>query len=334
MPDTSLRPDRRRLMALAAAPALLMASAWLRAQPAWPDRAVRIIVPTAAGSGSDLVARALAQKLAELWKTGVTIDNKAGASGILGVEAAVRAAPDGYTLLLSSASPVTINPLIFKKLPYDPQKGLAPVSHVGIGPAALLINAATPARNLREFVALAKAKPKSLSYGSFGTGSGGHLGVEAFCQAAGIEMIHVPYKGTAPAVTDLLAGQITAVLTDLATAQTHINAGRLRALAINGPDRSPMLPGVATFTEQGFPSVEATYARFGLFAPAGTPLSIIDKVSADVVTALRAPDVRDRFIALGYSLDGSTPDAFAVTLKQDAERWGRVVAALGGIALD
>ena len=334
MSDECQRPERRRLLALAAAPALLMTSPWLRAQPSWPDRAVRIIVPTAAGSGSDLVARALAQKLAEMWKQGVTIDNKAGASGILGVEAAVRAAPDGYTLLLSSASPVTINPLIFKKLPYDPQKGLAPVSHVGIGPAALVINTATPARNLREFVALAKARPKTLSYGSFGTGSGGHLGAEAFCQAAGIEMIHVPYKGTAPAVSDLLAGQITAVLTDLATAQTHINAGRLRALAINGPDRSPMLPGVATFTEQGFPSVEATYARFGLFAPAGTSPAIIDKVSADVVTALRAPDVRDRFIALGYSLDGSTPEAFAVTLKQDAARWGRVVAALGGIALD
>lgn len=314
--------------------AALTGSGAALAQTPWPDKPVRIIVPTAAGSGSDLVTRALAQKLAEVWKQPVTVDNRAGASGIIGVEAAVRAPADGYTLLLSSASPVTINPMIFKKLSYDPQKGLTPVSLVGIGPAALLINGATPAQNLREFVALAKAKPRQLSYGSFGLGTGGHLGLEAFCQAAGIEMIHVPYKGTAPAVADLIGGQITAVLTDLATAQSQVKSGKLRALAINGPARSPLLPEVPTFTEQGYPGVEGTYARFALFAPAGTPQAVVDKVSADTVAALKNPEVTERFVALGYSLGGSTPGVLAAALKDDAARWGKVIASLGGLTLD
>jgi tripartite-type tricarboxylate transporter receptor subunit TctC len=301
---------------------------------AWPDKPVRIIVPTAAGSGSDLITRALAQKLSETWKQAVTVDNRAGGSGIIGVEAVVRSPADGYTLLMSSASPVTINPMIFRKLPHDPAKSLTPVSLVGIGPAALLINAQTPATTLKEFVALAKSKPKQLSYGSFGLGTGGHLGFEAFNQAAGIEMIHVAYKGTAPAVTDLLSGQVSAVLADLATAQVHIKSGKLRALAINGPTRSPLLPEVATFTEQGFASVEGTYARFALFAPTGTPDAIVQKVSADTVSALRAPDVVDRFTALGYSLAGSTPAQLAESLKDDANRWRKVINALGGLSLD
>lgn len=332
MNPNHFKTRRGVLQLLAATTAAGTSGAW--AQSAWPNKPVRIIVPTAAGSGSDLVTRALANKLAETWKQPVTVDNRAGASGIIGVEAAVNAPADGYTLLLSSASPVTINPMIFKKLPYDPQKSLVPVSHVGIGPAALLINGATPATNLREFVALAKSKPKQLSYGSFGLGSGGHLGMEAFCQAAGIEMIHVPYKGTAPAVTDLIGGQITAVLTDLATAQSQVKSGKLRALAINGPTRSPLLPDVATFTEQGYAGVEGTYARFALFAPTGTPQAVVDKVSADVVAALRSPDVVDRFTALGYSLSGSTPASLSASLKDDAQRWGKVITALGGLTID
>ena len=325
---------RRILLGASCAIALSGMTPFAWAQATWPEKPVRIIVPTAAGSGSDQIARALAQKLSELWKQPVTVDNRAGASGIIGVEAAVRAPADGYTLLMSSASPVTINPMIFRKLPYDPQKSLVPVSHVGIGPAALLINSATPAQNLKEFVALAKAKPKQLSYGSFGAGTGGHLGVEAFNQAAGIEMIHVPYKGTAPAVTDLIGGQVTAVLTDLATAQSQIRSGKLRALAINGPARSPLLPDVATFTEQGFASVEGTYARFALFAPTGTPQAVVEKISADSVAALKNPEVIDRFTALGYSLSGSTPAALADSLKDDAQRWGKVITALGGLSLD
>lgn len=300
----------------------------------WPNQPVRIVVPTAAGSGSDAIARALAQKLAEDWKQTVIVENRAGASGIIGVEAVVRAPADGYTLLMSSASPVTINPMVFKKLSYDPRKELAPVSLVGIGQAALLINANVPANNLQEFVALAKTKPGALSYGSFGPGSGGHLGVEAFNQAAGIEMLHVPYKGTGPALIDLLGGQVTALLTDLATAQTQIAGGKLKAMAINGPTRSPLLPNVPTFTEEGYPTVEGTYARFALFAPAGTPASVIDKISVSTITALNSPDIAERFTPMGYSLAGSSPGELASSLEDDATRWRAVIDGLGGLTLD
>ena len=334
MPVDPFASSRRRLLAAAALMACTGRVAQAQSAP-WPDKPVRIVVPTAAGSGSDLITRALAQKLAELWRQPVTVDNRAGASGIIGVEAVVRAPADGYTLLLSSASPVTINPMVFKKLPHDPQKSLVPVSHVGIGPAALLVNTQhTPVQTLQEFIALARSKPRQWSYGSFGTGSGGHLGMEAFNQAAGLDGVHVPYKGTAPAVTDLIGGQITAVLTDLATAHAQITAGKLRALAINGPERSPLLPQVPTFTEQGFAGVEGTYARFALFAPTGTPQAVVDKVSADTVAALQDPQVRDRFVNLGYSLSGSTPTALAASLRDDAVRWRKVIDAIGGLTLD
>jgi tripartite-type tricarboxylate transporter receptor subunit TctC len=246
----------------------------------------------------------------------------------------VKAAPDGFTLLMSSASPLVINPVIFRKLPHDPLKQLAPVSHVGIAPAAFLVNSATAVTNLKELVALAKAQPKKLSYGSFGQGSGAHLAIEAFNQSAGIDMIHVPYKGTGPAVSDLIAGQITLTLADLATAQSQIKAGKLRAIAINGPSRSPLLPDVATFTEQAYPAMEGTYARFGLLAPVGIPQVILNKVSADTITALNDPMVSDRFTSLGYTLTGSTPDKLRNWLKEDAERWGKVIQAIGGIVLD
>jgi tripartite-type tricarboxylate transporter receptor subunit TctC len=304
------------------------------AQSPWPDKPVRIIVPTAAGSGSDLIARTLAQRLSEIWKQSVVVENKAGASGIIGVDAVVKAAPDGFTLLMSSASPLVINPVIFRKLPHDPLKQLAPVSHVGIAPAAFLVNSTTAVTNLKELVALAKAQPKKLSYGSFGQGSGAHLAIEAFNQSAGIDMIHVPYKGTGPAVSDLIAGQITLTLADLATAQSQIKAGKLRAIAINGPARSPLLPDVATFTEQAYPAMEGTYARFGLLAPVGTPQAILNKVSADTITALNDPMVSDRFTSLGYTLTGSTPEKLRNWLKEDAERWGKVIQAIGGIVLD
>ncbi|MGD9946229.1 MAG: Bug family tripartite tricarboxylate transporter substrate binding protein, partial [Burkholderiaceae bacterium] len=276
----------------------------------------------------------LAQRLSEIWKQSVVVENRAGGTGVIGVDAVVRAPADGYTLLLSSASPVVINPMIFRKLPHDPQKQLVPVSHVGIAQAALLINGSLPAQNLREFIALAKSRPKQLSYGSFGLGSGGHLGIEAFCQSAGIELIHVPYKGTAPAVADLIGGQISAVLVDLATSQAQLKTGKLRAVAVNGPTRSPLLPDVPTFTEQGFPGVEGTYARFALFAPAGTPEAVVNRIAADTGVALTDPAIRERFAPSGYSLSGSTSAQLSAMIKDDTQRWGQVIKAIGGLQLD
>lgn len=316
--------------------ALLLAGAAGTAlgQSGWPDRAVRIVVPTAAGSGSDLLARMVAQRLSDLWKQPVIVDNRAGASGVIGVDAVVKAAPDGYTLLMTSASPVVINPLVMRKLPHDPRTQLTAVSHVGIAQAALLVNGDLPARTLQEFVALAKARPKQLSYGSFGVGTGGHLGVEAFNQAAGIDLVHVPYKGTGPALNDLIGGQISALLVDLGNAQTHLKTGKLRGLAINGARRSALLPDVPTFTELGFPGVEGTYARFGVLAPTGTPQPVVERISRDLTTVLAEPALQERFLPAGYVLSGSTPAQLSQLMREDGERWGKVIAALGGLSLD
>ncbi|MEY2770980.1 MAG: hypothetical protein RIQ38_1399 [Pseudomonadota bacterium] len=314
------------LLAAAAMPAL--------AQPAWPDKPVRIVVPTAAGSGSDLLTRLMAQRLAELWRQPVVVENRAGASGVLGVDAVVKAAPDGHTLLMTSASPVVINPLVMRKLPHDPRTQLAPVSAIGTAQAALLVSGEVPARNLREFVDLAKARPGQLSYGSFGLGTGGHLGVEAFNQAAGIQLIHVAYKGTGPALSDLVGGQISALLVDLGNAQAHLKSGKLRALAINGPTRSAVLPDVPTFTELGYASVEGTYARFALMAPTGTPEPVIGRIARDVGRVLQEPALQERFGPLGYTLAGSTPAQLAQMLREDGERWGKVITGIGGLSLD
>jgi tripartite-type tricarboxylate transporter receptor subunit TctC len=328
-----MKIHRRQIVKAVSVAGLALASplAWSQS---YPDKPVRIIVPTAAGSGSDQLARAIAQKLSDAWSSSVVVENRSGASGIVGVEAVARAPADGYTLLFTSASPITINPLLYKKLPYDSKKDLTPVAQVGSASGALLINAATPVNTLAELVALAKSKPNQLSYGSFGNGSGGHLAVAAFCKAADIQMIHVPYKGTAPAVSDLLAGQITAVLTDLVTAQNHIKAGKLRALAINGSERSSLLPDVKTFTEQGFASIEHTQATFGILAPTGTPAPIIEKVSRTLAAALQAADIQERFGSIGYRLKGTTANEFAIAIQQDSERWSNVIKSIGGVSLD
>ncbi len=330
----TMLPNRRHALAVMSASLGALCSPFVhaQAQTPYPARPVRMIVPTAAGSGSDLIARMLARQLTQSLGQPVIVENRAGASGMIGVEAVVRAPADGYTLLMSSLSPVVINPMIFKKLSVDPREGLVPVSKVGIAPVALLVNASLPAQTLAEFLAL--ARKQELSYGSFGAGSGTHLGREALCQAAGVKMVHVPYRGTGPAVSDLLAGQISATMTDLATAQTHITSGKLRALAINGSKRSPLLPQVPTYTEQGFPSVEGTYASFALFAPRDTPAAIVQRLSGDVVAALKLPEMGERFREQGYTLEGSTPSQLAETLKMDSARWNSVLTGLGGLTLD
>lgn len=298
----------------------------------YPSKSLRIVVPSAAGSGSDLLTRTLARHLGQSLGQPVVVENKAGASGMIGVETVVRSPADGYTLLMSSLSPVVINPIIYKKLAVDPREGLIPVSKVGIAPVALLVNASTPVKTLADFVALAKSQP--LSYGSFGIGTGAHLAMELLSQDAGIKLVHVPYKGTAPAVTDLIAGQISATMADLATSQVHINSGKLRAIAINGGKRSPLLPQVPTFTEGGYPNLENTYASFAVFAPSGTPDAIVKRLSNDIVTSLKLPELGVKFREQGYILEGSTPSELAATLKEDTVRWNTVIKNIGGLSLD
>ncbi len=300
----------------------------------WPNRPVRVIVPYAAGSGSDVLARALAGKLQDSFGRAFVVENRTGASGILGVEAVTRAPADGYTLLVTSGSALSINPAIFRKLSYRPETDLQPVSAIGIGHAGLLINAASPARTLPEFVDWARSVPGTLSYGSFGIGSGVHIALEALSRQAGLKMNHVPYRGTAPAVTDLLGGQIHLTISDLAGARQQIDAGRLRMLAVTGTRRSPLMPDVPTYAEAGYPGLTDTFARFGVLAPAGTPADIVDKLSAATVQAMRSPDLQQRYAPLGYELAGTTPAEFAEILRGDIQRWGKLVAELGGLSLE
>ena len=325
---------RRWLTHATGAAALLLSGVRAHAQTNFPGKPVRVVVPTAAGSGSDVLARAIADGLSQLWKQPVTIDNRAGGSGIIGVDAVTRSVPDGYTLLITSASPVTINPMVYRKLPYDPARSVIPVSQIGYAQSALLINSSVPATNLSEFILLAKKRPKQLSYGSFGIGSGVHLALEAFCQAAGIELIHIPYKGTSLALNDLLGGQITALLTEPLGALSHLSSGKLKALAVNGPNRHPVLSEIPTFTEQGFPTIEGTYPSFSMFAPFGTPKNIIEKISADMREVLANPDILKRFAPMGYTLKGSTPADLEGTMRQDKIRWAGVIKELGGLTLD
>lgn len=248
--------------------------------------------------------------------------------------AVLKAAPDGYTLLMNAASPIVINPVIFQKPPHDPIQQWVPVSHVGIEPAALLVNSATAVNTLKDLFALAKAQPQKLSYNSLGQGSGAHLAIETFDHGAGIDMIHGPYKGTGPVISDLMASQITQTLAGLATTQAQIKAGKLRAIAINESAHPPLLHEVAKVTEQAYPGMESAYARFGLRAPAGTPPAIVNKVSADTITALNDTQVSERFISRGYTLSGSSPDKIRIWIKEDAKRWGKVIQARCGVELD
>lgn len=334
-PATAAGADRRTFVGQALGLGLgLLGATNAQAQPAFPNKPVRVIVPTAAGSGSDVLSRAICDRLSQAWGQPVIVDNRAGASGMLGVEAVARAAPDGYTLLMTSASPVTINPMLFRKLPYDPERAVTPISRIGYSQSALMVNGNVPARTLAELIALAKSKPGALSYGSFGMGSGGHLALELFCQLAGVTMTHVPYKGTAPAMTDLLGGQISVMLNDPLGSQAHLEQGRLRALAVNGPKRHALYPSVPTFVELGFAPMEGTYASFSVLATYGTPAAVVEKISADMRQVLAIPELNAKFGPQGYVLKGSTPAELAAAMSADRERWGAVIRAIGGLSLD
>lgn len=331
--------DRRKFVKVAISGVAGTAPLWgtsarAQAEAGYPSRAVKMIVPYAAGSGSDVLARVIAAKLADTFGKPMVVENRTGASGILGVDAVVKAPADGYTLLATSGSAISINPLIFRKLPYDPGRDLAPISQIGVGAAGLIINTSLNARTMKEFVEIVRAQPGKFSYGSFGIGSGTHIALESLKRREGLDLAHVAYRGTAPAITDLLGGQVHAVIADLVTAKQHIDAGRLRMLAVTGDKRSLVMPEVATFGEAGYGYLTDTYARFGVYAPAGTPAAILQKLSAEIIRAAQAVDLQQRFTPLGYELAGSTPAAFAETLARDAQRWGRLVADLGGLSLE
>ncbi|MGH6609459.1 MAG: Bug family tripartite tricarboxylate transporter substrate binding protein [Burkholderiaceae bacterium] len=289
----------------------------------YPNRTVRIVVNFAPGGATDIVARMLAQRLTDLWGQSVVVENRAGAAGNIGAAEVAKAAPDGYTLLMTSGSVMAANQHIYKNMGFDPQKDLIPITMVASGPQVIVVHPSVPAKTLKELIDLAKAKPGTLNYGHAGIGSQTHLAAENFLFSTGIEIQNIPYKGEGPAVSDLVAGQINMATPNMPAAIGFINGGKLRALAVTSKERSPALPNVpaASETVPGFENA----GWFGLAAPAGTPQPIIDKIARDTAKALDTTDTRARLFVLGMSPAPMTPQAFSKLIQNQVGRWATVV---------
>jgi tripartite-type tricarboxylate transporter receptor subunit TctC len=318
-------------LARAAAALLVLVTALAGAVHAqtYPERPIRVIVPYPAGGGIDVLARVLGEELGRRWGQGFVVENRPGGSTIPAATEAARAAPDGYTLLLTTDSTMSVNPHLFTTLPYDPAKDFVPISQLVFLQQLLLAHPSVPASNLKELVALAKQKPGSLNYGSYGNGSQPQLAMETFKQQAGIDIVHIPYKGIPQAIPAAIAGEVQLTFSGAASSQGHIQGGRLKPLAIGGDKRLPLLPGVPTFTEQGYPGVPAG-AWFGLFAPAGTPPAVVNRLATEITAILRSPDFKAKQVdAKGYDLVASTPEAFVAFLRDDSARSARAVKISG-----
>jgi tripartite-type tricarboxylate transporter receptor subunit TctC len=292
----------------------------------FPNRTVRIVIPQAAGGGVDIMTRAVAQKLSEAWGQQVIVDNRPGANGIIGIDAVAKAKPDGYTLSAAFTSVLTINPHVYKTLPYDTFRDFAPISQAVTNTIVLMVHPSVPARSVKELVALAKARPGQLNFGSFGIGNVTHLAGELLRVEGGVKMEHVPYKGETPALTGLISGEFAVLFAVSSAAAPHIRTGRARLLATGGEKRSPAWPDTPTVGEAGFPNVTVTGWN-GFLAPAGTPLEIIQKVHTESARHLLGTELRDRLTALGADPVGSTPAQFAAFIKSEAEKWERAAKA-------
>ena len=305
--------------------ALLQASQAQDAAAAWPSRPVKIIVAGTAGDGADLAGRLLGSKLQERLGQPFVIDNKPGAGGIIGTDAARHAAPDGYTFIIGNAGSHAINAAVYARLPYHPMRDFEPVMLINKAPNVCVINPKIPARNLAEFVALAKKDPKAFSFASGGNGSSAHLTGEYLKLVAGIEMLHVPYKGAAPAVSDVIAGQVSLFCGNLPPAIPHIRSGQLRALGVTTLARNAEIPDVPTIAET-YPGFESV-AWFGYFAPKGTPPEILAKFSAELAAVMKNPEVREKLIAQGTEPVGAPAAEFARFVEQEIEKWTKVARA-------
>lgn len=299
---------------------------------AWPARAVRIVVPYPVGGGIDVLGRQLAERLSPSWGQSVVVENKPGASTIPAVDGVAKSAPDGHTILLTTDSSISINPHLFAKLPYDAQRDLVPVTLLVLLQQLLVAQPSLPANSLSELIALARQKPGSLNYGSYGSGSQPHLAGEMFKAKAGVEIAHIPYKGLPLAVAAVLGGEIQLTFSGIASARPHILAGKLKALAIGGARRSPLLPEVPTFAELGFAEVE-THAWFGLFVPSGTPREVVARIHRDAVRIIAEPAFREKeIVAKGYDLVANSPEEFAAYIRTDSASRARAVKLSGAKA--
>jgi tripartite-type tricarboxylate transporter receptor subunit TctC len=293
---------------------------------AWPTKPIRMIIPFPPGGTTDILGRVAAQKMGEALGQQVVPDNRPGAAGNIGTELAAKAPPDGYTLLTAPGSTLTIHPSLYAKLPFDPLKDFAPVTVLAAVPNALVVHPSLPARNVKELIALAKSKPGQLNYASTGAGQSTHLSMELFKTMAGLKITHVPYKGSAPAVTDLLGGHVSLMFDNMPSALPHVKAGKLRALAVSTLKRSPVAPEIPTVAESGLPGFEVS-VWFAVLAPAATPKAIVDRLNQILVKALQAPDVRERLLTQGAEPVGNTPEQFTDLMKRDLVKWAKVVKA-------
>jgi len=308
-------------------PLLLAACAQMAAAQAWPSRPVRLIVPFPPGGGTDIIARPIAQKLSEKWGQPVVIDNRGGAGGNLGTKAAADASPDGYTLILGVLGTHAVNQSLYANPGFDSTKDFAAITLVANTPNILVVHPSVPANSVAELIALAKQKPGTLNYVSPGNGTPSHLATEIFKSMAGIDMTHVPYKGSGPAMADMLAGQTQVWIANAPVVLPHIKAGKLRALATTSATRPAMAADIPTLAEAGLKGYEAD-TWYGLFAPAKTPKPVLDKIHADVVAVLRSQEIRETFAAQGAEVVGNSSEEFTRKLADDVAKWKKVIADL------
>jgi len=293
----------------------------------YPTKPVKIVVPSAPGGGTDIVARLLAQSFSKALGQNFIVENKPGAGNLIGIETVARAPGDGYTLLFV-ASPLVLNPILFKKVNYDPIKDFSPISLAATAPNILVVHPSTPATNVKEWVELAHKGQNKLSYASAGVGTSPHMSMELFNAMAGIQTLHIPYKGTTPAVTDLLGGQVNAMFSNALTVMPHIQSGKLRALAVSGNRRLELLPDVPTVMEAGIAQY-VSLQWYGLLAPAGTPPAVIQTINREMVKALQSKDIKDKLASEGAEPVGSTPAEFANLIKNDFDKWSKVAKSSG-----
>lgn len=327
-----MRPSMRagrlcRAAAIMAGCALATTACFGQSVPDYPARPIRLIVPFAPGGGTDITARTIAQKLTERWGQQVIADNRPGANGTIGADLIAKAAPDGYTFGMISSSH-SVNPSLMKKLSYDVVQDLAPITQATSQPYALVVHPSLPARSMKELIALARARPGALNYGSSGTGGLSHLSGALLGSLAKINIVHVPYKGGNPAMIDVIAGQIQMLYSTLLQAQSHIKSGKLRALGVTTAQRSPAAPQLPTMQEAGVAGYEVA-GWYGVVAPAKMPPAIVTKLSQEIVRILHAPDVRDRMAADGSEAVGSSPEQFGAHIKSEVAKWRKLIQEAG-----
>ena len=317
----------RSIVARAACGALCAVLAATASAQGYPAKPVKVVVPYPPGGPTDIVARVVSQKLSEQTGQQFLVENRPGAGGNIGAEAVAKAPADGYTLLVATTAHA-INPSLFKSLSYQLLKDFVPVSQLTSGPLVIVVNPALPAKNVAELIALAKAKPGTLNFASSGNGQSTHLSAELFSSMAGIKMNHVPYKGSAPALTDVMGGQAALMFDTMLSAMPHVKSGKLRALAVTSAKRSPAAPDLPTVAESGLPGYEAI-AWNNLLAPAGTPRDVIAKLSAELKKVLDQPDVKERFAAQGFAAAWTTPEASTAFMQSEVDKWAKVVKTSG-----